>query len=129
MATNCYEYEIPVTVCVDGPVGGGDTATLSVYLPSAATVFFTSPAAIASNWDGSPVVFENFITFVDSSCDWDSSRLTVTLVGSDEVEVIIELRAFGCHNTGGIYIACGDEGPHTFTDTKIVPMTGTPCPS
>jgi hypothetical protein len=130
MAVNCYEYDIPIEVCVDGPVGGGDTAEMTVFLTSGGStpVTFDSPAGTVSDWDGSPVVFTNFVNDnIGSTCDWGPGSLTVALVGDNEVEVTIELVASNCGSTGSIYSSCGDDGPHTFTDTKIVPMSGVPC--
>lgn len=134
MAVNCYVFEVPVEVCVNGPVGGGDTATLSVFIGSDPFTDLASSGQVGSdvpNWDGSPQVFTGWHTGGFGGCSTVSSTMTVTLVGDDQVEVSIEVEVDGCLDSyeGDIYSSCGDGGSHTFTDLKIVTMTGAPCPS
>lgn len=126
MATNCYDLESRVTVCVDGPVGSGNMATLSVMV-SSSDFDAPSPIGIRNNWDGSAESFTGWASNFTGGCDVTSSTLTVTLVGTNEVEVAIEIQVENCDSGQNVYSACGDTGPHTFTDTRIVTMTGAPC--
>lgn len=129
MAINCYEFDRPVEVCVDGAVGGGDTADMRVYATSGGGFdIASSPIGVVSDWDGSPAVFNDIVDSSFSGCDVIESTLTVTLVGDNEVEVTMEIRVENCPNGGGVYNECGGSpGEHTFTDSKILPMTGASC--
>lgn len=136
MAINCYDFEAPVEVCVDGPVGAGDTATMRIFVAEPTSVFgafmsvSSSPVATVPGWDGSTVEFDGFTgATTGGGCDVVSSKLTVTLTGTDEVEVTIEIIVNNCsENPQSIYNDCdGSPGPHTFTDTRIITMTGASC--
>lgn len=125
MGTNCFNLDAEVVVCVDGPVGGGNTANLDVFVQSG-DFNADDPVGSTSNWDGSTVTYTGWLSSFDG-CSPVSSMLTVTLVSTNEVEVTIQMVVNSCSTASDVYAACGDAGPHTFTDSRTVTMTGTPC--
>jgi len=128
MAINCYETSLPVEVCVDGPVGNGQTADMAVFITDWAGVADQGLAGSVSNWDGSTVVFSSWTYSSFGGCNEVSGTIAVTLIGANQVQVTVEIQVNDCPS-GNIYSACGDAGPHTFTDTRIITMTGAACSS
>ncbi len=132
MATNCYEQNFPIAVCVDGPVGNGATAELKVQTTAgsslipgySATVLGTVPG-----WNGAATVLTGWAVASWSTFTVTSASLTCTLVADNMVQVDVSISLAGDGNGGDIYGDCG-QGPHTFTDSKVVPLTiGGSCPA
>lgn len=132
MATNCYEQNFPIAVCVDGPVGNGATATLSVQTTAGSALipgFSATVLGTVPGWTGAAAVLTGWAV-----AEWDnftvtSASLTCTLVADNMVQVDITINLAGDGDSGNIYADCGP-GPHTFTDSEVVPLTiGGSCPA
>lgn len=133
MATNCYGFAVDIDVCVDGPLGNGSTANMQAFLEADGgfdeTPSHPDPIGTQSGWDGSTVVFDDWTSGSFAGCDVLSSELTITLVGDNQVEVIIEIRVDNCpEHATSVGEQCGGPGPHRFIDTRLVTMGGGPCP-
>lgn len=127
MATNCYDLGLAIELCVDGPVGGGNTATLSIFSNSS-LVSSLGTIATVPGWGGELVSFDSWATG-GGTCDLDSAELSVQLVGENQVRLRVEIQLSNCSDSfSGIYSGCDDlPGPHQFFQEEIVEMTGAGC--
>jgi len=139
MAENCYPFTLPINVCVDGPVGGGSTAALTVQFVTSNDQGSIDDNGIAvggggipktigtvPNWNGNLVTIVSWAPTNIGGCEVISHQVTVQLVNDNQVQVDLMMVVNNCE--GGIYEDCGGPGPHTFMDTQILPMTSTACP-
>ncbi len=132
MATNCYPDEFPIVVCTDGPVNETTTALLTVQLSGSHDLASSTLIGMKAGWTGAAEVFTGWANASWSGCDVLSASVTVTLMGTNMVKVDVAVTVSNCpdNTSGDIYDTCGGPGPHTFTDSKVVPLTiGVPCPS
>lgn len=122
MPSCVYGRTIPVEVCTDGPVGGGDSSDMSVKLTDGGLVSGGMKILTKTNWNGSSTSFNNWVDFFPD-CAVNGSSMTVTLgPGTDEVTISISVTVSSCNTFGTTYSNCGGPGPHTLTDTKTVPL-------
>ena len=130
---NCagYDYSVPIEVCVQGPVGGGATARVDVYVHgqsgnSTTQYLTTAPKNIGhvSNWDGSAHTFSGWADSPVADCTVTSSQLTIQVVGTNQVRVTLSFTLDNCGLYSYQYEFCGNSpGPFTFTDEFLVPLT------
>lgn len=127
---NNYGFNVPVDVCVDGPVSAGQTAGVEVRVLANDA---SSSQKLGKKSGFGAMSPKTYTGWADAGtyfgCTIVGSTLKVILgPGDDMVTVEVTLTVKDCPGGGGVYSSCGGSGPHTLTGTQTLKIKPGDCP-
>lgn len=133
--TDCsgYGFSDAVSVCTSGPVGGGNTATLTMDINSSGSnTNFNNQQITIPAWDGSNISVDvtSLLTsdsgFSSANCTSVSANLSLLSQGDGrQGYVLIEYTLDGCSAAQQNYYPqvsenCGGTGPHVISQMQSI---------
>ncbi len=134
---DCSGYGIGTrfTLCVDGPVGNGKRANLTILIDDAGRYQFnTDTPIVVSNWDGSALKINLDSKLSDglnlADCDVTANLKVTPKGGTNGGTLLLEFVMSNCLNSGypQIFENCGGAGPHVISEMSTFSLESAACP-
>lgn len=121
-----YGFGVDISLCVNGPVGGGSNATLFITMTNTFRSNFDS-STINRNWDGSRTKFIfsgdelDFYGFNSVNCTTKEFALTIIPdAKANTGKLLLEFTLEGCSAAGfdkpQVFENCGGAGPFVISE-------------
>ena len=139
---DCSGYGIAaqIDLCVDGPVGLGQRANLTVTIRNTTMGNFMNPApsVMVSDWDGSEVKLD-ITSFLSNGLNTANCTTTASLTitpddGTNTGTMLLEYVFTDCMPQPGsdfearVFENCGGAGPHVVSEMMMFTLDGMACP-
>lgn len=138
---DCSGYGIGTrfTLCVDGPVGNGNKANLTIYITNAGRYqFFTGSPVLVNNWDGSrlKVNLDSLVAdgLDNANCDMTTTLEVIPTGGTNGGTLVLEFLMSNCAaatSSSGpqVFENCGGAGPHVISEMSTFSLESVGCPA
>lgn len=135
---DCSGYGIGArfTLCVDGPVGNGNKANLTIYVSNAGmNQFNTGTPIVVNNWDGSRVKvnLDSLVAggFDNANCDMTTTLEVIPKGGTNGGTLKLEFLLTNCGPGGSgdpqVFENCGGAGPHVISEMSTFSLEVVGC--
>ena len=119
-----YGFGVDITLCVNGPVGNGNRADLTITLNNTVRDNFTETPVVRFNWDGRRLEVPLSLSSGFNTADCTTREAKLTIIPDSGVNtgtLLLEFTLDDCSAAGGpslpqVFENCGGAGPHVISE-------------